>query len=183
MGIESDPSRVQTASKEYQLKNADGLCSSQKFFCLRITENISEELNPIVGQLENVCVTALHACGDLTPWALKYFLNSDTCKMLAVVPCCYHKMNLETTNFPMCQSLRFELGNYDDDTFLKNQWLWRLASQRSGSKFLDNIEKETRNLFYRAVLEKACFTSTGMYATCIPMKICQLPIKATKLYS
>lgn len=165
-GIESDPSRVQTASKEYQLKNAgsSSSCAPQKYFCLRITENISEELNPIVGQLGigNVCVTALHACGDLTPWAIKYFLNTDTCKMLAVVPCCYHKMNLETSNFPMCQSLRFELRNHEDVTFLKNQWLWRLASQRAGRKFLDNITKETRNLFYRAVLEKVC--SMGMYA-------------------
>jgi len=89
--------------------------------------------------------------------------------MLAVVPCCYHKMNLDTSNFPMCHSLRFILGSYEDVTFLKNQWLWRLASQRSGSKFLNNITKETQNLFYRAVLEKVC--STGMLTACYLPKI------------
>src|SRR3989442_615775 len=86
-------------------------------------------------------------------WENSMFLNS----------CCYHKMNLETSNFPMCQSFNFELRHYEDILFLKNQWLWRLASQRSGRKFLDNIAKETRNLFYRAVLENYC---TGMLLCC-----------------
>lgn len=173
IGIESEESRVKTA----QTSAAKGSDVSQTFACLRISENICQEIEPLVKGFDRSCLTALHACGDLTPWALKYFVATARCNVVAVVPCCYHKMECKNSNFPLSQSLKAELLRYEDTSFLINNWLWRLACQRAGATFLNEIRKETNNLFYRAILEryilngnKFCFSYLGMlcytYTTC-----------------
>ncbi|CAL8095073.1 unnamed protein product [Orchesella dallaii] len=156
VGVESDPSRVTAAETAYRSTLNSCSTGSQTYCCLQITENMSQEIEPCLRNYNKVCICALHACGDLTPWSLKHFIGTDSCKLLAVAPCCYHKMSMNSSSFPMSNSLISELGMYDDRSFLINQWLWRLASQRAGKNFLNDIRKETENLFYRAILEKFC---------------------------
>lgn len=163
VGLESDPSRVKTATNESLPVQPNVSSGTTSFVCMRITENISEEISPYIENYNSLCITALHACGDLTPWSLNHFIKTSSCKMIAVVPCCYHKMDVNTKNFPMSSYLTQELTNYEDASFLKNQWLWRLASQRAGNQFLNDICKETKHLFYRAVLEIICEKGNTCY--------------------
>ncbi|XP_045156232.2 methyltransferase-like protein 25B [Mercenaria mercenaria] len=58
-------------------------------------------------------LTGLHACGDLTPTFLRFFVNCDAAAGLASVGCCYMKISdescgVETVGYPMsryCSSL------------------------------------------------------------------------------
>jgi len=45
------------------------------------------------------------------------------------------------------------LKNYHNPSFLQNLQLCRLASQRAGEDFLNDIQAETKRVFYRSLLE------------------------------
>ncbi|KAJ9462347.1 hypothetical protein DIPPA_60345, partial [Diplonema papillatum] len=62
---------------------------------------------PKVAQNRGLCLTGLHACGDLTPHLLRLFTSCSTVTSIAVVGCCYYKMGWpEPHNYPMSTYLR-----------------------------------------------------------------------------
>ena len=60
-------------------------------------------------QAAGVCLTGLHACGDLTPMLVNLFTTSTKFSSLAVVGCCYYKMGWPAPKgFPMSAFYRDE---------------------------------------------------------------------------
>ena len=57
-----------------------------------------------------IALIGLHACGDLTPTALKLALESPQIEQLVIMPCCYHRMTLireqQFQCFPMSRELQ-----------------------------------------------------------------------------
>lgn len=44
---------------------------------------------------DRVCLSGLHACGDLSATMIKVFVNLDCAKTLSSVGCCYMKLSCE----------------------------------------------------------------------------------------
>ena len=136
---------------------------------IELTSDISTQLQSHTESYENICLTGLHACGDLTPWSLNLFLNEPKYQLLAIVPCCYHKMNFqgnpEVSSFPLSQMLKTQLNEqFVNHEFLQNQQLCRLASQRDRESFLNDIQAETNHVFFRSLLELYVHQGTSQFS-------------------
>ncbi|XP_054263832.1 methyltransferase-like protein 25B [Macrosteles quadrilineatus] len=112
-----------------------------------------------------VCMIGLHACGDLAVSGLKMFLNLPEVSALVMIPCCYHKMALDSNvevesgvekfhNIPQSQSLAKACA--EGENFICRSLL-RLASQGTNSSWMSWSAADHRqhsfNVLARAVVE------------------------------
>lgn len=112
------------------------------------------------------CVVGLHACADLSVTILKLFLEIEQVKCLALMPCCYHRLELKFSNscneafinFPCSQIFKQIFDSLNGSSFLRIPFL-RLACQQSKSCWLNLTLEEhvlhAKNCLYRAVLQLA----------------------------
>ena len=86
-------------------------------------------------QSEGLCLTGLHACGDLTPLLLRLFTSCKQVTSLAAVGCCYYKMGWPSPqSYPMSTHLkdtdmRTCVGPTAAQIACENSFKWHLATQ------------------------------------------------------
>lgn len=111
------------------------------------------------------CIIGLHACADLSVTILELFLKLDFAKCLVIMPCCYHRININESdeeneyfeNFPASMKLKELFNEFEAAKFLRRPFL-RLACQQTLYNFAnmcdDDHEMHSRNLMHRAILQK-----------------------------
>ena len=166
---------MRTAEKRIKTKNKRILNVS---FTLDET-NIGELIDLVRGEIESNDLSvdqcsfgliSLHSCGDLTPLMLKIFANSsDDLKFVAALSCCYHFMKSDDDrygfeNFPMSSKLK-ELKR--SNGLKMSSFSLRLACQQASSSWTTKSEQEheehTKQVAYRAILDKYCHQSEEFY--------------------
>lgn len=91
--------------------------------------------------LEKMSIIGLHACADLSVTAMKLFLELPKVHCLHIMPCCYHKLELQSScheasdshlfvNFPLSSALRGSVESRSQKPILNRPFL-RLACQRT----------------------------------------------------
>ncbi|XP_059615954.1 methyltransferase-like protein 25B [Phlebotomus argentipes] len=164
LGIECDEERVKTA-EERQEKFFPTSKGSVKFVSHFVTSSswdfISQELNKVFGidvKDTSVAVVGLHACGDLTVTALKLFQGTEVIRAAIVMPCCYHKMAIDSqgrpVNFPLSGRLTEAMKGASG---IACRPFLRLACQQAVSRWRRMTQEEHRvhgrNMFQRALLD------------------------------
>lgn len=144
-----------------------------KYYHHYVTESSADEIKDTAADFfpdaRNAILTGLHACADLSVTALKLFLELDFVKGLIIMPCCYHRLQLQQEgnsknqeeafkNFPVSDALKKTFKEHNGETFLKRYFL-RLACQQSVAAFSKMNEEEhevhAEECLFRAILEVA----------------------------
>ena len=157
-GYQSEARNASSPVCSAEHSNVQGICS----------QSLSAN-NGLFGATNiQVCMTGLHACGDLTVEAIRLFFQLASVKLLVIVPCCYHKMSLAKNiavmeekfcNFPLSSSLYHLVHSAafcDAVCFLRRPFL-RLASQETATRWQQWSEEDHKQhslqVMARAVLE------------------------------
>ncbi|XP_025830177.1 uncharacterized protein LOC112904413 [Agrilus planipennis] len=165
--IEAKSEYVISASK-YQKENCPSSLGSVRFINHFITENslnvieklLKEYFADEIKQKPRVCVVGLHACADLSVTMLDIFSKMSYFGVLAIMPCCYHRLKQKTNgeffNFPVSNVLKMLGTLYNGEEFLKVPFL-RLACQQTIEKFkslpLAERQKQSKSWMLRAILQ------------------------------
>lgn len=169
MGFESKEENVKTAKKRQKTTFPDSL-EFVKYIHLDINSNSLEMIQKFCEE-EEICVVGLHSCGELSVHMLNMFTELKVAKLLIVLPCCYHKLEVKIDsekeyfiNFPLSTALKkiISIESIDSGDFLKRTFL-RLACQETADRwnFMEE-EAHTSHSFHvlaRAVLEIYCSES------------------------
>ncbi|XP_069692598.1 methyltransferase-like protein 25B isoform X2 [Periplaneta americana] len=151
LGLERDAALVEAArrrtSPAVQFAVCDILCST--------SNSVEAAMQSAWGAPHQTCVTGLHACGDLSVDTLRLFVRIPHLHLLVLVPCCYHRMRLQSCGFPLSKSLHRAL-NGSSPAFLDGPFL-RLASQETSARWQQWTEDEHKHhslqVMARAVLQ------------------------------
>lgn len=170
MGIECSLQYVDMAYKNQKkyYPNSDG---DVKFAQHYIDENSSDKIATLLEKYfpnlphKTVCITGLHACADLSITILDLFTKLDFVKCLVIMPCCYHRIDLESTeaekeyfkNFPSSKLFKDLFKEFEAEHFITRPFL-RLACQQSMEVFKhmtpEEHEQHSRSCMYRAILQE-----------------------------
>ncbi|XP_037951871.1 methyltransferase-like protein 25 [Teleopsis dalmanni] len=169
LGLESDNCRVDEAKKrqlEFMFNTLDTISYKQETITCESKNFIEMETQEIIRRNELVepikmAIIGLHACGDLTITSIKLFLQMSEVKSLIIMPCCYHKMQMNTsttfTNFPLSKTLKSEVKMNTRFSQILNRPFLRLACQQTGERWRQCTELEHSvhaiEMFERAVAE------------------------------
>ena len=159
IAVEGNKDRIQSSRKINNCSsNSNPQFSTFQQVYVKLDVNMSYQLSEFITNSQKLCITGLHSCGDLTPWTMKTFLCDPKYDFLAIVPCCYHKMNSEPLLFPLSSTLKSTLSKLSpcETSVLTGLHLRRLGSQRLNKTFLSKMETETRCMFYRSLIELYC---------------------------
>ncbi|KAH8319689.1 hypothetical protein KR074_003873 [Drosophila pseudoananassae] len=118
--------------------------------------------------LQKMSIIGLHACADLSVTAMKLFLEIPRVRCLHIMPCCYHKLELQSSspeasdshlfvNFPLSCVLRRCVETSSQKPILNRPFL-RLACQQTKSHWgLEYTEKKHADhgyqMYIRALAE------------------------------
>lgn len=170
LGIESDTERVQTARSrqtKWYPKSIDdgGVCYAQRY----INDNddtvafIRSEVKRCFPHMRNsetplLVFVGLHACADLTVSIVRLYLRMTDVKLLSIMPCCYHKMEMNSTNGTFVNiPLSSAMKQCPDAVALLTRPFLRLASQQTAARWCRMTEDEHRQhgraMFDRAVVQ------------------------------
>ncbi|KAK9873945.1 hypothetical protein WA026_002298 [Henosepilachna vigintioctopunctata] len=161
--IEKIELAVKTESKFY--KNSI-ISFHHHFITEKSFDEISEAIEKKLGSSNKICMYGLHACADLSAVILDLFLKLTNVKSLVIMPCCYHRLDLDKVideevyfkNFPLSDVLKSMFEKHKATSFLRRPFL-RLACQQTVKKFIDMSENEhiyhAENFMWRAVLQQA----------------------------
>ena len=157
-GYQSEERNASSPVCSAEHSNVEGICS----------QSLSSNDGLFGATNISVCMTGLHACGDLTVDAIRLFFQLASVKLLVIVPCCYHKMSLgkntavteeKFCNFPLSSSLCHLVHSAafcDAVCFLRRPFL-RLASQETATRWQQWSEEDHKQhslqVMARAVLE------------------------------
>jgi hypothetical protein len=151
-----------------EANGSDRVCSRQ---CSDEERTLSPSLgsdNYFSAGSASLCMTGLHACGDLTVDAIRLFFRLVSVKLLVMVPCCYHKMSLskDTTvteetfsNFPLSSSLckLVRSSTFCDSPFFLRRPFLRLASQETAARWHqwsdEDHKQHSLQVMARAILQ------------------------------
>ncbi|XP_071054409.1 methyltransferase-like protein 25B [Onthophagus taurus] len=162
IGVEGDEKKVRLA-EEYQKKYYPHSIENVSYLHNYITKDSLDTLINL--GLDNFCITGLHACADLSITILKLFLKITSAKCLVIMPCCYHRLTINSIedgletflNFPCSDILKRVAENFKIETFLRRPFL-RLAAQQSCEswKELDHNAHDihAKNCLFRAILQE-----------------------------
>nr|CAI5844041.1 unnamed protein product [Callosobruchus analis] len=157
LGIEckSDFVKLAYANQEKHHQNCRSLVKFEEHFISSESADKLKELyethfssiEPSTG-----CLVGLHACADLSICILELFSKLDFIKCLVIMPCCYHRIELENEsegrerfkNFPSSDKFKHVFKAYEADTFLRRPFL-RLACQQTHFSFVNMSEEEHEN--------------------------------------
>ncbi|CAH1105495.1 unnamed protein product [Psylliodes chrysocephalus] len=127
-----------------------------------ITTLVKNNFNSI--GLTSSALVGLHACADLSITILDVFSELDFIKSLVIMPCCYHRIELQNAtekeelffSFPISKTLNDVYNEFGAQKFLRRPFL-RLSCQQSIGHFVTMTDKEherhSRNLMFRCILQ------------------------------
>ena len=93
-GNEDNTNKMMLRINEIEKKNNKNLSKAEGYTAFLTSEIKPEEFKKIARlNNENVILTGLHPCGDLTPTLMRMFKNLDEIKSLIFVGCCYNKIS------------------------------------------------------------------------------------------
>ncbi|KAF5274828.1 hypothetical protein FQR65_LT00411 [Abscondita terminalis] len=143
-----------------------------KFIHHFITENSHNEIKTFLEStnwnIDKVCISGLHACADLSTTILDVFKKLDVAMAMAVMPCCYHRLEMSLNseeeekflNFPKSKMLRDTYNKLHGQTFLRRPFL-RLACQQTGSSWQCTTAEDhlihSKNCTLRAILQEVAY--------------------------
>lgn len=169
LGVESKSEFVKQAYK-LQEKNYPCCKGNVKFTNHFIDSSSNETLCTLYEEkFESIdtksgCIIGLHACADLSLTILDLFTRMDAIKTLVIMPCCYHRIEVDRIvedkeyfkNFPASETLKEIFDEYEAETFLRRPFL-RLACQQTLGRIVNMSEeqhiKQARCLLFRAILQ------------------------------
>lgn len=173
LGIDADPARVRTARQRQRKlypKSIGNVFYAEKCINDDTAEFIRSELRRCFpGDDEVVMIfVGLHACADLTVATIRLYLQMTEPQLLAIMPCCYHKMaavNGETfVNIPLSQSM---INACSTASGLLTRPFLRLASQQTAERWRRMTAAEHRRhgqaMFDRAVVQAVLSESKIIY--------------------
>lgn len=111
---------------------------------------------------DNLCLTGLHTCGNLSTNSIKQFVTKDEMKLLCNVGCCYHLLyeefetdffNGEARLMDERDDFGFPMSNYLRSKGVKMGRNCRMVATQSYDKVLANKTIPEDSLIYRALLE------------------------------
>lgn len=157
LGLECSVDRVEKAverQEKFHPKSIGKVKHAQHYISLNSKEFILSQLEDDTSPL---AIFGLHGCGDLTITAIKLFLNMSRVRKLIFMPCCYHKMSgneSEFKYFPLSDELKSISKNFPP--FMNRPFL-RLAGQQSPKKWQEMSESDHwihgKNMFERSLVE------------------------------
>ncbi len=96
--------QVYLSNQNIILNKAEGYTS---FLTYKTTPEEFKSLSKIKSD-ENIILTGLHPCGDLTPTLMRFFKNMPQIKILIFVGCCYNKLSENPNFFNLIQNNKSE---------------------------------------------------------------------------
>ncbi|GAB0096910.1 protein RRNAD1-like isoform X1 [Sergentomyia squamirostris] len=167
LGVECDEERVKSArlrQEKYFPSSRDCVKFVSHFVTEDSWEFLSQELKKafeIHPDNTSLALVGLHACGDLTVTSVRIFQSTENIRVLAVMPCCYHKMEINSIgkplNFPLSQRFRTVLTSNPAGDEIPRRPFLRLACQQPASRWKRMSEEEHKihgnNMFRRAMLD------------------------------
>lgn len=178
LGLESNPKNVEAANRRQRQYYASSM-DHVKYVCSKIDidsgmkmRNLLKKQNELVE--EEFCLIGLHACADLSVDACNLFSEIPSARILILLSCCYHKMEIQTRqdtvkyqirNFPTSRTLKniFETSERNYVDFLERPFL-RLACQEPAVRWngmsRDAHREHAFHVLARAVLEAFAHKST-----------------------
>ncbi|VEN58849.1 unnamed protein product [Callosobruchus maculatus] len=182
LGIEckSEFVKLAYANQEKHHPNCHNLVKFEEHFISSESADILTELyithfssiGPSIG-----CLAGLHACADLSITILELFSKLDFMKCLIIMPCCYHRIELENEsetrecfkNFPSSEKFKNIYKTYEADTYLRRPFL-RLACQQTHYSFVNMSEAEHEDHAFkflcRAILQEVAEIGKIYYCYC-----------------
>ncbi|XP_008557948.1 methyltransferase-like protein 25B [Microplitis demolitor] len=164
IGLESNLNNVKIAEKRQHSLYPESI-EKVKFVNIKITTNDSdEEIKNKIKLLTNdeeFCLIGLHACADLSVTACKLFSKIEMAKLLIIVSCCYHKLEVNDynkfINFPVSQTLKNVINNSNNNCNYKeilHRPFLRLACQEPANRW-DKMSKDLHDKHAFCVLSRA----------------------------
>ncbi|XP_060517478.1 probable methyltransferase-like protein 25 [Cylas formicarius] len=139
-----------------------------KFCRIYIKDDSCEDVERLIeehfNKAENICITGLHACADLSIDILHLFAKMKSAKALVVMPCCYHRIQCKVEsnrceyfkNFPSSLVFKEEFHKHEFYRFIRRPFL-RLACQRRNFNIFNLSEEESncqaRSWMFRAIFQ------------------------------
>lgn len=126
-----------------------------------IKAEITSKFNPSPLSTTRIVLVGLHACADLTITACRLFSVIDIARILSIMPCCYHKMNMHSTGFeniPLSQCMKKAIPPTQDSWYeIINRPFLRLACQQTAARWSGLSDKDHeihgRNMYNRGLVE------------------------------
>ena len=117
IGIEGDENytnkmmlRINKIEQRYLNKENIILNKAEGYTSFLTYKTTPEEFKSIskIDSNENIILTGLHPCGDLTPTLMRFFKNMNQIKMLIFVGCCYNKLSENPKYFYLSKNNNLE---------------------------------------------------------------------------
>ncbi len=120
---------------------------------------LAKEIFARIGEGKPIGLVGLHCCGDLTPAMMRLFSSTPEFSFMAVVACCYHKVQKDR-NKPVSSRVQSEILNSDCKNLIYGPSALRLACQESLDKWLkltdQELEVREKDFGHRAAFEAFC---------------------------
>ena len=117
IGIEGDENytnkmmlRINKIEQRYLNKENIILNKAEGYTSFLTYKTTPEEFKSIskIDSNENIILTGLHPCGDLTPTLMRFFKNMNQIRMLIFVGCCYNKLSENPKYFYLSKNNNIE---------------------------------------------------------------------------
>ncbi|KAH8372628.1 hypothetical protein KR009_001431 [Drosophila setifemur] len=205
LGLESDKSRVETARQRCRGWLPTSASKSVSYEQLFVNESSDAYIDARALELakENDCIKlqtmsiiGLHACADLSINAMRLFLKMPRVRCLHIMPCCYHKMELQLNawkdsdptlfiNFPLSDTLHKSFESSVPKPVLNRPFL-RLACQRTSARWVrdcteDEHAKHGYQMYMRGVAEAVRSSEESVIPRKMAVPICTNPIDFCEL--
>ena len=129
------------------------------YICTKINLDSTHEISSYLKD-EEFCLIGLHACADLGVDACKLFEKISSAKILILLSCCYHKLDVTDKgfrNFPVSETLNKTIETYVGSHRELSRPFLRLACQETAEQWKEMSEdthlQHSFHVLARAVLE------------------------------
>lgn len=133
-GNEDNTNKMMLRINKIEQKSKDNINKAEAYTAFLTTDTTPEEFKNICKiNNEDVILTGLHPCGDLTPTLMRLFKNLDQIKSLIFIGCCYNKLTENPLYFKLndneiidqSNKYGFPMSNY---LLIKNKIKFHLAN-------------------------------------------------------
>ena len=152
-GNEDNTNKMMLRINKIEQKCKDNINKAEAYTAFLTKDTTPEEFKNICKlNNEDVILTGLHPCGDLTPTLMRLFQNLDQIKSLIYVGCCYNKLTENPLYFTLndneiinqSNKYGFPMSNY---LLIKNKIKFHIANSYISSN-PHPLSKTRENWFY-----------------------------------